>query len=269
MSTPDEQEIISGIIKRYENCHSYHERGTLLFSLYQKEVSDKPALDQDCLIETYFKKPAFLKSTWQSGSLAQEKTKGKLWSNENEARLYSLVDNHHVERADSPQAAQGETRGEACNEIAFQSLAEMLASDHLGKVNLPGFMPLILSRPDIVKEFFNSDWKITSIQSQAHPVLDVPCWVISEETLPTTKSYWINQEDYRIEAMLFDFRARFWESRLVNNMVGTLSQATGFLLRKPEWTLTGKSMGHRMFTQFYRITEAHFDAQFDDSKLNW
>lgn len=252
-STPDEQEIVGGIIRRYENCHSYHERGTLLFSLYQKEVSDKPALDQDCSIETYFRKPSYLKSTWQSGSLAQEKTSGKLWSNEKEARLYSLVGTH----------------ADAHNEVAFGSLAEMLASDNLGKVNLPGFMPLLLGQPEVVKEFLHPGWKFSTVQSPAHPAIDVPCWIITEETLPTTRSYWINQEDYRIEAMLFDFRARFWESKLLNDMVGTLSQATGFLLRKPEWTLTGKSMGHRMFTQFYRIIDADFDAEFADDNLEW
>jgi hypothetical protein len=130
-------------------------------------------------------------------------------------------------------------------------------------------MPLLLTQPEILKEFEQPVWTVSDTPSPAHPQIETACWIITEETLPTTRSYWINKEDFRVEAMLFDFRARFWESELVNKMIGTLSQAAGILLRKPEWTLTGKSMGHRMFTQFYRIEEAHFNESVSEEDLRY
>lgn len=274
----NERELLDGIRNRYANCDSYHERGTLRFSLYQKEVAEKPALDQDCLIETFFKGPSSLKSTWRSGVTAQQKTSGILWSDATAARLYSYAETKSGPAGNEPPAESHDSHQEADRivvepttgtEIAFKSLAEMLSSDQLGMVNLPVFMPLLLTQPEILKEFEQPVWTVSDTPSPAHPQIETACWIITEETLPTTRSYWINKEDFRVEAMLFDFRARFWESELVNKMIGTLSQAAGILLRKPEWTLTGKSMGHRMFTQFYRIEEAHFNESVSEEDLRY
>lgn len=253
-------EILEGVKNRYGQCDSYQDRGTLRFSLYQKEVSDTPALDQEVLVETFFKRPSSFKSTWHSGSQAQQKTSGKLWADGHSAKLYSLVENpgNHLS-SDNERTSENSATG---SEISFRSLSELLASDQLGTVNLPAFMPLLLTQPELINELLQPGWLVGDKCRQTNPKIEIDagaCWIISQETLPTTRSYWINKEDYRVEAMLYDFRARFWESDLLNRMIGTLSQATGAILRKPEWTLAGKSMGHRMFTQLYRIEEAHFD----------
>ena len=219
-------------------------------------------------METFFKRPGQFKSTWISGPLAQQKTSGKLWADSNSARLFSVVESENTlsphQQNDNESEAVLNFVGKSTpgTEISFPSLSDMLASEQLGMVNLPVFMPLLLTQPEILQEFTAPGWTVSDKTiNPAHPQIETECWIITEETLPTTRSYWINKEDFRVEAMLFDFRARFWESALVNKMIGTLSQAAGTLLRKPEWTLTGKSMGHRMFTQFYRIEETQFNEE--------